>query len=130
MTNSNASTVSGELERQAHAKHGRSTNKSLQQILGTIIEVHETLPMVRIEADDGHQIAGGDFISLGHSVLDILQRFGQPRNGLRVLVTYSGNVERECLATIIGVEGEKFGIELTQDNDIETSAWEIFTPGA
>jgi hypothetical protein len=125
-TTPNASTVSAEYHRQDRQQSNKAVFKSLQQKMGTIVEVHETLPMVKVQFINGVQAGGGDFIPVAHSVLDILQRFGQLRPGLRVMVTYSGEVETQANVTIIGVEDEKLGSELQQDNTIQTPPYAIF----
>jgi hypothetical protein len=129
MINPNASTVSAELARQQRQTSHKATFKSLQQKIGTIIQVHNSLPMVKVQFDSGANAAGGDWIPVMHSVLDILQRFGSLRNGLRVLVTYFGEVETIANATIIGIEGEQLGAELQQDNEMNTPCYAIFQGG-
>lgn len=129
MTNPNSSTVSGEHARQAKQLHGKAIFRGLQQRIGTVTEVHPTLPMVKVQFITGANAVAGDFIPVGHSVLDILQRFGALRVGLRALVTYFGEVESAAIVTIIGVEGEKLGAEIQQDNDMDTPAYSLFSPG-
>jgi hypothetical protein len=125
-TTPNASTVSAEYNRQEKQQGNKATFKSLQQKMGTITEVHQTLPMVKVQFASGVDAAGGEFIPVAHSVLDILQRFGALRAGLRVLVTYSGEVETQANVTIIGIEDERLGAELQQDNQMETPLYAIF----
>ena len=129
-TSPNASTVSAEALRQEHQRVHKSTFKALQQKPGIITDVHETLPMVKVTYISGSEAAGGNYIPLAHSVMDILQRFGALRAGLRVMITYSGEIEAEPYATIIGVEDEMQGTEIQQDNSIDTPLYSIFTPGA
>lgn len=129
MSNPNASTVSSEQARLAKQLGNKSTFKSLQQKIGTISEVHATLPMVKVKFLAGAEAAGGRFIPVAHSVMDILQRFGSLRAGLRVMVTYSGEVETIATATIIGVEDERLGSEIQQENEMETPVYAIFAPG-
>lgn len=126
---SNASTVSGEVQRQVSQQNTKSIHKSLQRRLGTISQVHEKLPMVKVVFENGVEAAAGEWIPLAHSVLDIIHRFGSVRNGLRVEVTYSGEVELGSTAIIVGVEGEKLGNEIQELNDIETGPWELLGPG-
>lgn len=129
MNKPNASTVSSELSRQHSQQVGKSIHRSLQQKLGTIVEVHDELPMVKVVFNDDIVAAGGDWIPVGHSVLDIIHRFGALRSGLRVLVTFAGEVEASAIATIVGVENEKLGNEIQEINDIETSAYGLCAPG-
>ena|SRR3990167_9948584 len=127
--NPNASTVTNELERQSTQNLGKTIFKGLQHKLGTVTDVHVKLPMVKVTFSDGIMAAGGDWIPVGHSVLDIVHRFGVLRTGLRVLVTYSGEVEASPTAEIVGVEGEKVGNEIQEQNEIQTGPFEIMSPG-
>lgn len=129
MRSTNASTVSGEQARQEHQRTHKGVFRGLQQKIGIITEVHETLPLVKAVFLTGANVAGGDYFPVAHSVMDILQRFGTLRPGLRVMITYSGEVESEPYATIIGVEDEKLGGELQQDNEMNTPLYALFTPG-
>jgi len=130
MRDPNASTVSNEYHRGSVQKTDKNIFRAVQQRLGTITEVHPTLPMVRCRFNDGQTVAGNNFIGVAHSVLDIIQRFGQLRQGLRVLVTFSGEVEKDAFATVVGVEDERLGAELVQLNTFDSDfPWEIFTPG-
>ncbi len=129
MINSNASTVSAEQARQQKQINNKATFKTLQQKMGTVSEVHPTLPMVKVTFINGVEAAGGSYIPVAHSVMDILQRFGSLRQGLRVMVTYSGEVETVANATIIGIEDERLGSEIQQDNQMETPAYALFSPG-
>lgn len=128
--NTNSSTVSGERARQSNQSHEAVIHKTLQQRIGTIVEVHQTLPMVKIEYAQGSLAGGGRFIPVGHSVLDILQRFGTLRNGLRVMVTFSGDQENTATCQVIGVEDERLGSEIQQLEEMQTPLYEIFTPGS
>lgn len=128
MSNPNSSTVTGEAHRTQTQKSDKNVNTTLQQRLATVTDVHPTLPMVKATFPTGYVAAGDNWIPVGHSVLDIIQRFGSLRIGLRVLVTFSGDVERDAVATIVGIEDEVLGAELQQLNDIETGLWEIFRP--
>lgn len=130
MANSNASTVTAEHQRQSKQLQGKGVFRGLQQKQGTVTEVHPTLPMVKVDFTTGASAAGGDFIPVGHSVLDILQRFGALRVGLRALVTFFGEVESASIVTIIGAEDEKLGAEVQQDNDMDTPCYAIFAPGS
>lgn len=129
-SNSNPSTVSAENERQSHQTFGASLYKTLQQKIGTITEVHPTLPMVKVGFINGPIAAGGAFLPVSHSVLDIVHRFGTLRPGLRVMVTYSGDLESAATVEVIGVEGERLGSEIQQDNEVKTPLYSIFTPGS
>ena len=130
MYNPNSSTITGEQQRNQVQKTDKNANTTLQQRLGTITSVHDTLPMVKVTFPNGN-IAGGDnWIPVGHSVLDIIHRFGALRNGLRVMVTFSGDVERDAIAMIVGVEDEKIGSEIQQENDSDTGYFELFVPGS
>lgn len=125
----NASTVSAEQERLHHQKTQRAVHRSTQQRFGSIIEVHETLPLIKAIFDNGQGVAGNQWIPVAHSVLEIIHRFGALRPGLKVLITFSGEAERSAIATVIGVEDEHLGKEKVQDNDAKTGLYEIFTPG-
>ncbi len=129
-TNPNSSTVSGEAHRLAQQFPDSSKHKVLQQRLGTVAEVHPVLPMVKVEYANGVQAAGGSFIGVSHSVLDILQRFGKLRNGLRVMVSFINEQDGSATCEIIGIEDEKLGSELQQENSVTTPVYEIFTPGS
>lgn len=124
----NSSTVSGESDRTQNQKRDKNVNTTLQQILATVTDVHPTLPMIKATFPSGYNASGDNWIPVNHSVLDIIHRFGALRNGLRVLITFSGDVERDAVATIVGIEGESLGAELQQDNDMTTGVWEIFRP--
>ena len=126
----NASTVSSELIRQQTQQMSKNVHRALQQKLGTITAVHEQLPMVKVIFNDGIIVAGGDWIPVGHSVLDIIHRFGALRTGLRTLVTFAGEAESAAIATIVGVEEEKLGNEIQELNDIETGPFGVYTPGS
>ncbi len=126
---SNPSTVSQEMMRQSAQSAGKTTNKNLQQELGTITEVHKKLPMVKVSFRDGRQASGGDWIPVGHSVLDIVQRFGALRKDLRVMVVFSGETESGAIANIVGFEHEKIGIEISEKNESELGPVLLFPPG-
>lgn len=126
--NPNASTITGEIQRNQIQKSDKNVNTTLQQVLGTVSDVHATLPMVKVTLATGYNASGDNWIPINHSVLDIIHRFGALRKGLRVLLTFSGDVERDAVATIVGIEGEILGAELQQENDIATGVWEIFRP--
>lgn len=124
------STLLSERNRQVDQSTGAVLHKTIQQKYGIITEVHEKLPMVKVEYSSGALASGGRFISVNHSVLDILQRFGTLRKGLRVLVTFSGEQEQICHCEIVGVEEERNGAEPQQIENQQTPLYSIFTPGA
>lgn len=126
--NPNASTIMAESDRHQMQKTDKNVNTTLQQILATVSDVHPTLPMIKATLPTGYIAAGDNWIPVNHSVLDIIQRFGQLRIGLRVLITFSGDVERDAVATIVGIEGEVLGAEIQQENDMTTGLWAIFKP--
>jgi hypothetical protein len=128
MYNPNSSTVGAEHSRHQIQKSDKNVNTTLQQRLGTVSDVHPTLPMIKATFPTGYVAAGDDWIPVGHSVLDIIQRFGALRKGLRVMITFSGDTERDAIATIVGIEGEALGAEISQMNDITTNEWEIYRP--
>lgn len=130
MYNPNSSTVIGEQQRSQIQKTDKNVNTALQQRLGTVTAVHDSLPMIKATFPNGNVAAGDNWIPVGHSVLDIIQRFGKLRKGLRVMVTFSGDVERDAIATIVGIEDEKIGAEIQQENDIQTGWHELFVPGS
>lgn len=126
----NASTVLAEHGRQQKHSGDADKHKLLQQRLGTIVDVHPTLPMVTVSYQNGVLVAGGNFIGVTHSVLDIIQRFGRLRPGLRVMVTSINEMDSSATCEIVGVEDEKLGTELQQNNLSDTPLFEIFTPGS
>lgn len=128
MYNPNASTVIAESNRHQAQKTDKNVNTTLQQILATVSDVHPTLPMIKAVLPTGYIAAGNNWIPVNHSVLDIIHRFGALRVGLRVLITFSGDVERDAVATIVGIEDESLGAEVQQQNDMETGLWEVFSP--
>lgn len=128
MYNPNSSTVFNESERTQLQKTDKNVNTTLQQILATVSDVHPTLPMIKAVLPTGYIAAGNNWIPVNHSVLDIIHRFGALRVGLRVLITFSGDVERDAVATIVGIENESLGAEVQQQNDMETGLYEIFAP--
>lgn len=130
MSNPNASTITAENHRSASQRSDKNVFTTLQQRLATVTDVHETLPMIKATFPDGGIAAGDNWIPVGHSVLDIALRFGALRKGLRVMVMFSGDIERDAIASIVGIEGEILGNEIQQLNDIDTGLWEVFTPGS
>ena len=126
----NASTLIAEHHRQSQHSVNSDKHKLLQQRLGTIVSVHPTLPMVTVNYSNGTLAAGGNYIGVSHSVLDIIQRFGKLRPGLRVMVTFINEMDASATCEIIGVEGERLGTELQQDNISETPLYEVFSPGS
>ena len=121
MRQPNASTASAEQGRKNIAKADKNVYRTLQQKTGRVSEVHKTLPMVKVIFNDNTSAAGGNWIGVGHSVLDIVHRFGELRVGLRAMVLFSGEVEKNAIALIVGIEGEKLGAEINQENSIDSS---------
>src|SRR3982750_395341 len=127
-THPNSSTVSSEHHRQDQQGFDGGKHKTLVRRLGTIVSVHETLPMVTVAYSNGVLAAGGSFIGVSHSVLDILHRFGKLRQGLRVMVTLINEMDSSAMCEIIGVEDEKLGSELQQNNEADTPPYSLFSP--
>ena len=102
---------------------------SSQQIIGNITEVHESQPLIKASTDTNTVIANGQWIPLSHSVDEIAARFGTIRKNMRVLVMYSGPAGTQAIASIIGVEGEKYGSSTLRDNTAQKGLFAIFPPG-
>ena len=124
-----SSTKIQESQRKQHADIAGNIHQAVQQRLGTITEVHPNVPMVKVAYNNGTKAAGNDFLPIGHSVLDIVHRFGLLRPVLRVLVTYTGETERNAIVTIVGVEGELLGEEILQANTLQTPPYLLFQQG-
>lgn len=100
---------------------GRSTLRAFKRSYGTIKEVHpEFSRRIRVTLDDGVDIRGGNYIPLLDSPLDIAQRFGAVRPGMRVLVTAMGEPEQEVTAVLIGDDQEGASALLLDPNLILT----------
>ena len=97
--------------------------------LGTIKDVHDTKPMVKVtDLFSGTKMFGDEFIPLAHSVEDIATRFGTVRTDMGVIVFFVGHPGAASLAfaMIIGNEGELGPIEAMLENDAEQSMHTIF----
>jgi len=130
MDNINSSTVSSEEHRKQLQRGSVGSLNSLQQQMGVITKVHETLPLIQVQLSSGQLVHGGNWIYVANPVLDILQRFGTLRDGLKVLITFMSGTEGNAIATIIGNEDEQLGVEEQQENEAKTGLYEIYTPGA
>jgi hypothetical protein len=102
---------------------------AIQQSIGTIAEVHEKVPSIKVTMPDGSLFASGHWVNVAMSKLDIMQRYGRLRIGMKVLLTYSIDRPATSFATVIGVENEKLGLDENEDNSVATGLYEIFTPG-
>lgn len=125
------STSGGEKGRQTQSSIDSLPDQSegIKQKHGIITQVHETKPLVKILSESSEVIVGTGWIPLAHSVSEIAERFGTIREGMKVLVSMTGFGNSGATATIVGVEGEKFGDETKIENEIKTSAFEIYSPG-
>jgi hypothetical protein len=104
-------------------------DSSIKTIQGVITAVHDSLPRIKAHTDIGEAIANGSWITLDHSLSDIVERFGKLRKGLRVRVSYTGPDGGQASATIIGVENEQVGQGTQIENKIQKGLYAIFGPG-
>jgi hypothetical protein len=109
------------------AQPGQSN--TIQTIQGVITEVHDSAPLIKAHTNIGVAIADGQWITLDHSVSDIVERFGKLRKGLRVRVSYTGAEGINASATIIGVEGESPGQGTQLENKVQKGLYAVFGPG-
>jgi len=90
-------------------------------IEGKIKSVNETRRVVQVaDKARGVTLFGGQWIPLAHSVHEIIDRFGQVRIGMEVLVLYSGKsgAAVNAYAWIIGEEDESGPNKDLAENDI------------
>ena len=107
----------------------RQMYEGLRQVFGTIIEVHETQPLIKASADDGTYACGQQWILLNHNVDEIVQTWGTVRTGFRVLITYNGPHGENANATIVGAEGENTANKAQLPNDSPLDFYRICAPG-
>lgn len=100
-----------------------------QTQMGTVVEVHEIKPLVRVMTNQNVPLGNGDWIPVTHSLDEIRERFGKLRKGMAALVTFSGPDGSNAMATITGTEGEKKGEGVQLDNSVQKGAYSIFVPG-
>ncbi len=105
-------------------------DSTIQTVQGTITSIHDSRPLIKAHTDIGEAIANGSWITLDHSLSDIVERFGKLRKGLRVRVSYTGPDGSQASATIIGVENEKVGQGTQLENKIQKGLYSIFSPGS
>ncbi len=122
----------GEESRQLHNTTSSlpNHNDTEKKILGFIIEVHSEKPWIKALSNENNYIAGNEWIPLAHSSLEIIERFGSVRKGMKVSIAYTGIGEVNALATIIGVEGESFADKVRLENKVAKSVYAIYTPGS
>ncbi len=124
-------TLSKEEKRKKNQQIHQGNNDNIQQRFGEVVDIHPSLPMVTVRfLHSENYVANKAWIPIAHSTLDIAHRFGALRAGLKVLVnTPSGN-DTGAVATIIGNENENLGYEEQTENDVQTGAYQLFTPGS
>ena len=104
-------TTLGEKSRSAGLTEQRSSQPHSESdwMEGKIKAVDKKRKVVKV-ADKirGNDLFGGAWIPLGHSVHDILDRFGTNRLGMEVMVFYKGKLGTpvSALAFIVGEEDE------------------------
>jgi hypothetical protein len=104
-------------------------DSTVQTIHGVITEVHASAPLIKAHTNIGAAIANGNWITLDHSLSDIVERFGKLRKGLRVRVSYTSVDGLNASATIVGIEGEKPGQGTLIENKVQKGLYAIFPPG-
>lgn len=104
-------------------------HEGIREAFGTITEVHPEKPMIVAHDDSGSKISNGSFIPLAHGTLEIAERWGTIRRGMRIRVQYSGPDGSNSFATIIGLEGERNVNTPFESNEAEQGLSKIFAPG-
>ncbi len=111
-----------------HQLHVQHSDQSTKRIVGKIRSINtgsgNSLACSVLVADgkNGHLFAGGVSVLIIDDPLDILQRYGEIRPGMRVEVFYSGTTEtRQAQARIIGPPVE-WSEGLKQENTEVNSA--------
>jgi len=126
-------TLSGEKKREMSSEllSGPSSMDLQRQIHGSIIEIHDSLPLIRAyDPSNGTVIANNRWIPLIHSPEEIVEKFGTIRVGMTVLINTTGPSGDSSFAQIISNEYENIAEKETIPNTVELGLWEIFTPGS
>lgn len=106
------------------------TLSGLRQSFGIIREVHPSQLMIKGYEINGVSLANDKWIPLNHTPLEIAERFGTVRPGMKLLVNYSGADGSSANAFIIGVEDdEQYGQSTFSSNNAERGSYRIFGPG-
>jgi hypothetical protein len=123
----------GEEKRRDNIVTGGSPSlfETTRQLEGVIYKVHEEKLLIKVyDSRDGSTVAEDKWIPLAHSPQEITERFGTIRQGMVVLVGYSGPNGSNAVAQVMFNEEESTGTEAFADNSLETGLFEIFKPGA
>ena len=122
-----------------HAERIRSTesgiasypgmHEGVRQEYGTIFDIHAERRMIRAFADDGSPIANGRFVPLNHGSLEIAERWGTIRKGMRVLINFTGPDGSRANATITELENERNLNKPFSSNTAQRGLFRIFAPG-
>ena len=89
-------------------------------VSGKITAVDAKRPVIQVEGVAGNKLFGGKWIQLGHSVHDIVDRFGTIRVGMEVMVHYKGQFGCPvfAIAFVTGEEDEKGPNKDNADNNM------------
>ena len=119
-----AITSLGESRRQAKQleQSASQPHTELGWFTGRIKKVHETKRLVVVSrADEGTSFGGDDnWVTLAHSIDEIVQRFGTIRKGMEVLVFFQGKAggTNKAYALIISGEDETGPSKTMHKNDM------------
>lgn len=133
MTVKAATTSLGEARRQGQVKEqtAAQSHDELNWFTGRIKRVNETRRLIIVSrADEGTSFGGDEnWVTLAHSVREIVERFGTIRKGMEVLVFYQGKpgAKNKAFAFVIGEEDETGPSKDLHENDMRLGFSTILT---